>query len=116
MDNEINSKLDNSAAIASLLSSQNFVNLDPNLQEKIIDTVYNDKGKDGGVMGKFLGTKSSNAAMHIGFIICVILLIIILVDLIHSYISNKSANSELLNLFVPVITLFLGYIFGKGTT
>jgi hypothetical protein len=36
------------------------------------------------------------------------------IDLIHSFLSNQTITSEIWNLIFPVITLSLGYIFGKG--
>lgn len=100
--------------IISILSSDNFLNLNVDIQNKIIDTMHTDKEKDGGIMGKFLGTKSSNLSMHIALIICIMLLIIVIIDMIHAYIVGNNINLDLINLIIPVITLSLGYIFGKG--
>ncbi len=115
MKNEINGKLEVSEAITSILDKKSFVNLSPDLQNKIIDTVHNNVEKGGGIMGKFLGTKQTNVAMHIGLIICVILLLIVIVECIHSYFVKDSINMDLVSAILPIITLFLGYIFGRGS-
>lgn len=115
MANEINHNLSGTDTITSIIESDTFVNLNPNLQNKIIDTVHNDKEKDGGVMGKFLGTRPANASMHIGFIICVFLILILIIDFFHSYAINKDINMDLVNQIIPVLTLSMGYIFGKGS-
>ena len=115
MGNGVNQNLNGNDPIAVIMQSENFLNLDQNLQNKIIDTVYSDKEKDGGVMGKFLGNKPANASMNICLILCVLLIIILLVDIIHSYCVSEDINMELVNTVVPVITLSMGYIFGKGS-
>ena len=51
MGNGVNQSLNGTDPISAIMESENFVNLDQNLQNKIIDTVYSDKEKDGGVMG-----------------------------------------------------------------
>ena len=115
MGNGINQHLNEPDTITSIISSDTFVSLDPNLQNKIIDTVHNDREKDGGVVGKFLGNKSANASINISFILCVLLVLILIMDFIHSYFINESINMELVNKIIPVITLSIGYIFGKGS-
>lgn len=80
MKNEISQNLNQTDTITSIISSDTFLNLDSNIQNKIIDTVHNDKEKDGGVMGRFLGTKSTNASMHIGLILSILLVILIGID------------------------------------
>lgn len=115
MENEINRNLNDTDSITSILSSENFLNLDPNLQDKIINTVYNGREKDGGVVGKFLGNRFSNAAINISFILCALLVLILIIDSIHSYVISQSINMDLVDRIIPVITLSIGYIFGKGS-
>ena len=115
MANGINQTQNNVDTITSIISSEKFLSLESDIQNKIIDTVHNDKEKDGGVMGKFLGTKTANVSMHIGLIICILLIILVAMDIIHAYFTDKTINMDLINLLVPVITLSIGYIFGKGS-
>lgn len=72
------------------------------------------KEKDAGKMGKFLGANTKNASIHIALLICIALLILCIIDLLHSYTPEQKLTSEVWNLIFPVITLALGYIFGKG--
>lgn len=115
MGNGVNQNLNGTDPIAVIMESENFVNLDPNLQNKIIDTVYSDKEKDGGAMGKFLANKPANASVNIGFVVCVILIAVLVIDIVHSYCVSESINMDLVKTVVPVITLSMGYIFGKGS-
>lgn len=115
MENGINQHLNEIDSITSILSSENFLNLDPNLQNKIINTVYNGRAKDGGVVGKFLGNRFSNAAINISFILCALLVLVLIIDSIHSYFINESINMDLVDRIIPVISLSIGYIFGKGS-
>lgn len=115
MGNGINQNISGTDTITAIISLDTFVSLDPNLQNKIIDTVHNDKDKDGGILGKLLGAKRENASIHIGFIICVLFTIILVLELIHSYCIEGDINMDFINVIVPVITLSIGYIFGKGS-
>ena len=103
-------------SITSLISSESFLNLDTQTQNKLIDAVHNNKEKDGGIMGKFLGTKPANVAMNIALIICVLLILIVIIDFIYSCSRGGEINLDLVNTIVPVISLSLGYIFGKGSS
>ena len=115
MADGLNHNINDHDSITTILSSKNFLNLDVNIQNKIIDTMHTAKEKEGGFMGKFLGTKSSNLSMHIALIICCLLILIVIVDMIHSYIIGNNINMDLISLIIPVVTLSLGYIFGKGS-
>ena len=67
-----------------------------------------------GKLGVLLGADTRNASIHIALVICIILLALCLMDLIHSFWVNTTLTSEIWQLIFPVITLSLGYIFGKG--
>ncbi|MBO5270504.1 MAG: hypothetical protein J6B77_06950 [Clostridia bacterium] len=103
-------------SITSLISSESFLNLDTQTQNKLIEAVHNNREKDGGYMGKFLGTKPANVAMHIALIICFLLIAIVIIDSVYSYTKGEGINLELVNIIVPVVSLSLGYIFGKGSS
>lgn len=86
-------------------------------QKNIILTGHNDtniKEKEGGTLGKFLGTNTKNASIHIAFIISIILVGYCGIDLLHSFCPKVNINIDIWERIIPVITLALGYIFGKG--
>ena len=86
-------------------------------QKNYLISGYNEvqsRAKDGGKLGEILGTNVKNSSIHIAFIICCVLLIFCGVDLVHSFFDENTLTSEIWNLVFPVVTLALGYIFGKG--
>lgn len=86
-------------------------------QKNIILTGHNDtnaKEKEGGTLGKFLGTNTKNASIHIAFIISIVLVGDCGIDLLHSFCPKAHVNMDMWERIIPVITLALGYIFGKG--
>lgn len=104
----------NEMAIVSIANSENFTKLSDDNQVKIIEGINENKAKEGGFMGKLFGTKPENVSMYIAFILCMILLLYCGIDLIGSFFTGRTVNSELWNTVIPVITLALGFIFGKG--
>lgn len=85
-------------------------------QKNIILAGYNDtntKEKEGGTIGRFLGTNTKNASIHIAFIISIVLIGYCGIDLFHSFCPKSNINIEIWERIIPVITLALGYIFGK---
>ena len=115
MENKINSALDNSSPNTSIVSNlvdrSSFINCDTNIQEKLIQTATEDKKVDGGLLGHFFGTKISNACIHIGFMLCLALIAILILD---SYLK-ANINMDLVDKIIPVVTLYLGYIFGHSS-
>lgn len=114
MGSTVNQNLNELDSISSVVNSENFVNLDPNIQNKIIDTMHNDREKGGGLIGKLLGNKLINASINMSFIICIFFMVMMVIDLVHSYRVNENINMDLINIIVPVIMTSIGYIFGKG--
>lgn len=114
-DNEINSTTCLSCNINGV-SNESFDKLNDE-QKKIVLNGNNDaiaKDKDAGILGRFLGSNTKNAVIHIALLICIVLLFICFVDMIHAFATNKTITSEIWNLVFPIITLSLGYIFGKS--
>ena len=68
MGSTVNQNLNELDSIASVVNSENFVNLDPNIQNKVIDTMHNDREKGGGLIGKLLGNKLINAGSIPNFV------------------------------------------------
>lgn len=107
----INKGLDSDKPV--LIDKVDFNTLNPKLQSTIINGIYKDK--KGGWVGRFLGTNTANVAMNIAFILCIILLAIVIGDFIRISFNEEGFNYELFESVIPVLTLTLGYIFGKGT-
>lgn len=101
-------------AISSFFKTGEFGNLSEENKKIVLDKLPDKKNGDGGLLGKFFGNKKENSSMHIAFTICCILLLFCCVDIIHALWIGKSAYTELVKNIIPVVTLALGYIFGKG--
>lgn len=100
--------------LASLLESDSFLKLDPAIQKQIISAIKTDSEKSGGLLGKLLGNKPANLAIHAIFVLCLVLLFLIFFDNLHAYKTGSEINMELINIIIPVITLAIGYIIGNG--
>ena len=116
MAGRINKNLNNNA-VAGLLNKKGFLNLDKDVQSAIVDSVAagNETDKNGGRMGKFLGANPANASIHIAFLLCTMLVLVLVFDCIFSYSHGKSINMDLVNIITPVVTSALGFVFGRGT-
>lgn len=93
-------------SVAAVVGMENFSKLSEETQKAVIDKVAVNTDRDGGYMGKFLGNKKDNAAMHIAFILCVLLFGI-------GIICNLFGK-DYWNAIIPSITTVIGYMFGKG--
>ena len=102
--------------IPSLVLSKNFKDLDYNIQAKTIESLENiNKAHiENGFMTKLLGAKMPNMAVYSAFILCCILLVFIIVIAIFSCKARESFIMDLVKLIIPVITMSLGYMFGKS--
>ena len=78
--------------LASLLESDSFLKLDPAIQKQIICAIKTDNEKSGGLLGKFLGNKRDNLAVHAVLILCLALLLLIILDNLHAYRRQGNAN------------------------
>ncbi len=67
---------------------------------------------DIGFLGKFFGS-SANAALNIGGLISVILIVVLSAFTIWP--TKEIQPLEFWKIGIPIITLFLGYAFGKRT-
>lgn len=99
---------------SSLITSDNFLNLKPGMQHKVIDTILVAKEKDGGYIGKLIGIHPLNAALNVAYTVIILLLLFLLIDMVHSYLVCRRIDMELVKVIIPAITLSMGYIFGKG--
>lgn len=114
MGDKINENVFGEMAIASVAIDDNFNKLSESSQVLIINGINENKAKEGGFMGRLFGTRPENVSMHIAFTLCMILLVYCGIDLLGSVFMGRSINFELWNIVIPVITLALGFIFGKS--
>ena len=85
-------------------------------QKEIYLAGYNDiqnKEKEGGFVGRVIGTNTKNATVNTAFILILLLLLYCIVDMIGAYLRCKPFEYKSFDMVLPVITLALGYIFGK---
>ena len=101
-------------SFTALVESEHFLQLDSTVQQQILDALSHENDEAGGIMGKILGSNPANLAVHVVLILCLALLLIILIDNIQAYRTSTPINMELISAIIPVITLALGYVFGKS--
>ena len=71
------------------------------------------KAKDGGWIGTVIGTNIKNATINGAFVLIFLLFLCCALDMVMRYRSSGEFKYELYKMVLPVITLALGYIFGK---
>ena len=94
-----------------------FDQLDKESQEIVLtgNNIRSEKEKDSGKLGEFLGANPRNASIHCALIVCLCLLLFCLIDIIRAVFKDGfSITKDMWEYIVPIITLALGYIFGKG--
>ena len=106
-------------------SSNNSINKETNLDnfiysnlnelskdnQRLLLTSYTEE-KSKGWFDRAFGTKK--VAIYISFIICIVLLLIGGAMTIIELLKNNMINYEIWDKVLPIITLTLGYIFGKN--
>lgn len=98
------SNIINTDAIVNIISTDQFTNLSSEIQQSVINSINNDKSKEGGLMGKLFGTKKELASMNIAVIICIIL-----------FISGFFIDDlQYWDKIIPIVAATIGYIFGRG--
>ncbi len=103
-NNNLNRQTTNEYTISALMHPKVLNALTEENQRAAIDTVKEvySKEKDGGILGKLLGTNRTNLSMHIALIMSVVLI------LAGCYIQNN----ELWDKITTIVAATLGYIFG----
>ena len=114
MPNQINSNPE-SNGFEDFVGSKEFSKLNPDIQAQIVNAVGGNKEKDGGVIGKFLGTKAKNACISIAFIVCILMVTMIILVFFTSHTDSKEFCSDLIQIFISIISVSVGYIFGKDS-
>lgn len=71
------------------------------------------KHADAGLMGRFIGTHPHNASINTALLISTALISLCLIDLMLSFFSGRSVTDKIWDLSIPVVSLGIGYIFGK---
>ena len=112
MSGRINPKIDENL-IDSLSASDAFTKLTPETQLQVLNASIDNKKSDAGIIGSFLGTAPQNVSLNIVFIICVILLLILSFLIGCSELLKKDINMDLVSIILPIISLTIGYLFGK---
>ena len=92
----------------------NFNKLSEANQALIINGISDDKTKAGGLMGKLFGVNREIASMNIAALICFMLILICIVDVLSMIFTDNGLHMELISAIIPVISLSVGFIFGKG--
>jgi hypothetical protein len=105
-----NNSLNNSDMLIAL-NTPNFNSLS-NKHKGIILNTYS--GSKKGVLDKMFGDNTERIPIYITFILCMALIIIATIFSVMSYFTGKSIDIGLWGSIIPVITLALGYMFGKN--
>ena len=113
MEGHLNENLSNSKILDNLSTPETFSKLNADIQTKIINTTEKNIKNEAGLIGKLLGTNTQNAAMNIVFIFCGIFILILAYEIVASYIVGKKIDLDLYSTITPIISLAIGYLFGK---
>lgn len=87
-----------------------------NEQRSMLLSGHNDiqnKITDSGLIGKAIGANVENATINTAFILILLLLVYCVVDMVGAYWRCRPFEYKSFDMVLPVITLALGYIFGK---
>lgn len=109
-------KINSGDALVNIINSDSFLTLDTETKSKVIAAISSEKAKAGGLMGKLFGTKTETTAIYIGFALTVLLVMLLVAVIFWARTDGGSANMELINAIIPLITLAIGYTFGKGVS
>lgn len=103
-----NLQLTDGRSFSDIITS-NFSKLSEEQKSTLLNQMSEEKRK--GILDKFFGDKCVQT--YIAFLLCLLLLIIgVLINIIE-YKQSKAITFEIWNTFCPIITLSLGYMFGK---
>lgn len=101
--------------LSNVLGPVTFGMLTENQKNIVLTNAFPKVETYGGLLSRFLGHRPKNVILNITFLICALLLIFIIVDTVIGYIQNRSVNLELVDRIFPMLTLALGYLFGKNS-
>lgn len=106
MEEEFKINPDLRTEMTALINSENFYRLNEDGQKAVINAMNEAQEKEGGIMGKLFGTNKDNAAMHIAFSICILLIVV-------GIICMATGNDQWSVIITGIMTT-VGYIFGHG--
>lgn len=109
MNDQLNTKND---SLDNLLNSTSSLLNSESPSYQLSSNELESKTKDGGLLGKFFGVRTDNASIHIVFVICVLLFILVVI-LSLSIKDSSNFRADLIKQLVNVILVSLGYIFGN---
>ena len=110
------SKIQNHSSITDLVNSNNFPKMTEELQTTALTSVEKERTSESGMFGKMFGTKKENMAINVAFCMCLLIFILCIADMVRAFKCGESGYTELVKGCIPVFTLTLGYIFGKGNS
>ncbi|MDO4922005.1 MAG: hypothetical protein Q4E64_09310 [Phascolarctobacterium sp.] len=99
------------------LSTSTFDHLNEDQKGEVLSShnSIQQKEKDSGWIGKVIGANIKNAAFNTAFLICLFALVICGIDLIFGYVCRRgNINAEIWKILIPIVSVALGYIFGKS--
>lgn len=102
-------------SLTGMISSESFSGLSAKIQGIAIENVRAVKELESGLIGKLLGTRLPNMAIYGSFVLSVFFVLLILLCVCALIWCGLSCEFvlEVMKLTIPVITMSLGYMFGK---
>lgn len=100
--------------LIDIIRTESFPTLDLETKHQVIEAHSNEKARSGGIMGRFFGTRPESTAIYIGFILTIVLVLFLLGVVCFVKTPDGNINMDLVNRLVPLITLSIGYTFGKS--
>ena len=101
--------------ITGMLETGEFTRLSSKMQGLAIENVRIVRKLEAGWMGHLLGTRLPNMAIYGSFILSILCVLIVIVCICATMCDklNMDFSLEVMKLLIPVITMSLGYMFGK---
>lgn len=102
----------NTDEILTIINEPSFSGLPKEHKKIILSSIGSNHKK--GALDKMFGDNSERIPTYITFIMCMALIIIATIFSLISYFTGQSVDLGLWSSIIPVITLALGYMFGKN--
>lgn len=102
----------NTSELFVILNAPNFDSLSKANKRMLLNSYSNMNGK--GTLDKMFGSNTERVPIYIAFILCMSLIIIATIFSLVSHITGRIVDLGLWSSIIPVVTLALGYVFGKN--